>query len=235
MTRLAFSLGLLTLMLSSPGHGQAVPRSTGGDSRIQAIDYRPDQVVQIDGVVGYQVMVKLAPDEHVESIAIGDSGAWQATASRAGDLLFLKPLQAGVATNMTVVTDVRTYAFDLEAASGSSSGSPYIVQFLFPASNTEPNASAAPVPLPDSIVGRYRLGGDRTLRPQSISDDGVRTFIEWPPESPLPATYIQLEDGRESLANGNMRGSLFVIDSVEAQLVFRIDKRIARATRMVRR
>lgn len=199
-----------------------------GDPRLQVMDYRAGEVVPIHGVVGFQLSIELAPDEVVRTIALGDAGAWQASADKAGNRLFLKPLIEGVTTNMTVVTDVRTYAFELTGGDASGTVSPWTIRFRYPASE---RSIALASPAASGMIGRYRLTGDRNLRPAAISDDGVRTFIDWPAEVVLPATYIRDTGGRETLANGYMRGSFYVLDSVERHLVFRLDRRVARADR----
>ena len=70
------------------------------------------------------------------------------------------------------------------------------------------------------------------LRPASVSDDGQRTYVSWPADRPIPATFQIGDDGAERLANGGMHGEEFVIDGVTAKLVFRIDGRIAFALRL---
>ena len=56
--------------------------------------------------------------------------------------------------------------------------------------------------------------------------------MEWPPDVGLPATYVVDENGREMLANGNMRSGIYVLDTVASHLAFRIDKKVARAVRL---
>lgn len=217
-------MALLFAATSLPAEAQfGVPGVS--DPRLQSVEYRPDQVTNIHGTVGYQIVIELAPDEAVRSIALGDSSAWQVSADKAGNRLFLKPTAAGAATNMTVITDVRTYAFDL-TVSEQGATSPYTVRFRYP-DRADSHASQT-----GTVVGYYRLHGHRTLWPSAISDDGVRTFIGWPPDGPLPATYVRDSDGHETLANGYMRGAFYVLDSVDAHLVFRLDKRSARADRV---
>ena len=203
-----------------------------GDNRIQSIEYRNNQVVRIRASPGYQVTVELAPDERVTSIALGDSGAWQVVANKAGNLLFVKPLQADVATNMTVITDVRTYNFDLAGVAEVSSDLPYAIRFTYPSLiGMGPGMPGSPQP--GKTVGNYRLHGHGSLRPDAISDDGIHTYIDWPADGPLPAVYSRDGDGRETLMNGNMRDRLFVIDGVFDHLVFRVDNHRARADRVV--
>ena len=79
------------------------------------------------------------------------------------------------------------------------------------------------------------MSGSRTLWPRRISDDGTHTYIDFPVENALPAIYAVDARGRETLVNGGIRDGLFVIDSVQPRLVFRIDRHIARATRLAPR
>lgn len=220
------SLAILLALLGTGAAAQVRPQPGYGDARMQTIDYRRDQVVQIEGAPGYQVLIALAPDEQIQNVALGDSGAWQVVANQSGNLLFVRPTQDGVSTNMTVITSSRFYAFDLVPANGSP---PYEVRFRYPA---EPGAGqAAEMNGAIDPVGLYRLSGTKSLWPVRINDDGAKTYIEWPHDVALPAVFVIDDNGRERLANGNMRGDLYVIDSVAEQLLFRIDRKTARAKR----
>lgn len=218
------ALAILLALLGTGAEAQVRPQPGYGDARMQTIDYRRDQVVEIEGAPGYQVMIALAPDEQIQNIAIGDSGAWQVFASQSGNMLFVRPAQDGVSTNMTVITSARFYAFDLVPANGSP---PYEVRFRYPA---EPAGNAVSSAAAQS-AGMYRLSGTRSLWPVRMHDDGVKTYIDWPQDVALPAVFVIDDYGRERLANGNMRDGLYVIDSVHEQLLFRIDRKTARAKR----
>jgi type IV secretion system protein VirB9 len=222
-------VAMAALALASPLAAQLQPQPGDGDPRIQTVDYDPDQVVLLYGAPGYQVTVEFGPDEQIENVAVGDSGAWQVTPNRRGDHLFVKPVQAGVPTNMTVVTSVRIYLFELAPLYGPSSEMAYRVRFQYPGAGPEPAADAAQTA---AVDGRYRLSGARALRPSRIADDGRHTYIEWPRDRTLPAVYALDANGQESLVNGAMRDELFVIDGVERRLVFRIDREVARAERV---
>lgn len=223
---------LPALMLVASGAAAQTPWAGPADAHIQAIEYRSGQVVRVRAAPGYQVTIELAPDERIESVALGDGNAFQVTANKAGNLLFVKPLQADIATNLTVVTDVRRYHFELAGVAEASGDLPYTIRFTYAAMASFGSQVLTGGPSAGRMVGAYELGGDRSLRPAAISDDGVRTYIDWPAGGPLPAVYARERDGRETLANGQMRGKFFVIDGVSPHLVFRIDRHRARADRL---
>ena len=219
-------LAAALLVAASPLGAQVRPKPGPGDPRIQSIEYSADQVFQLQGAPGYALNVELSPDEQVENVAVGDNNAWQVSANRRGDHLFVKALTGGVSSNMTVTTSVRTYVFELTPVSGSGEV-PYTVRFRYaPVAAAEEETPGA------AAEGRYRLGGDKALRPSEISDDGTHTYIKWPRDRSLPAVYGVTETGAETLVNGMMReGDVFVIDDIWNKLVFRVDRHVATANR----
>lgn len=197
------------------------------------MDYDPAQIVQLQGAPGYQLTVQLSPDEQVQNVAVGDSGAWQVSVNRAGDHLFVKPLQAEVATNMTVITSVRVYNFELTPLFGPTPDMAWTVRFRYPA----PPAEAADSEFVDVSaarrrMSRYRVRGDRLVRPSSVTDDGTHTYVRWPADAPIPAVFEIGAGGEERLVNGAMRGDELVIDGVPGRLRLRIDRHVARVDRL---
>ncbi|GAA0622574.1 P-type conjugative transfer protein VirB9 [Brevundimonas kwangchunensis] len=196
------------------------------DPRIRTVPYAVDQVVRLPVAANFHTAILFGPDERVRNVAIGDSDAWEATLNEAGDALFLKPLRASGTTNMTVITDVRVYSFELSASHGGAPDAPFTVRFAYPEMSAQPAVEPG-VPR----LGRYTLSGARRLRPTAIVDDGVRTSIEWRPAQIIPAVFAVDELGAETLVQGQMRNGLYVIDGVHRALVFRIERHTARATR----
>lgn len=227
--KVKFLLAFQLLVVSDSAISQVRPQTIGADPRIQGVEYSPDQVVLIEVAPGYQTTIELSADEQIENVAIGDAAAWQVNANRRGDRLFIKALQPGSSTNMTVITDQRVYAMELATTYGASA-TPYLVRFRYP-----PQKSVGEAVFDYVLPGRYQLRGDKWVRPARIGDDGHRTYIDWPAERALPAVYTRDASGAEVLLNGNMRNGVFVIDSVVSMLIFRIDSRRAIATRIARR
>lgn len=194
-------------------------------TRVRLVDFVPDRVVRVESAPGYQLMIELAADERVENVAVGDSGAWQVTANKRGDRLFVKPVQMGITTNMIVITDVRVYSFELAPLSEPQPDTAYAIRFRYPAPASSASADAPP-------SGHYKIRGDASLRPSGMHDDGVHTYIEWPQDRALPAVYAIDGNGEETLINGMMRDGRMVIDSVQRRVVFRIDDKRATAERV---
>ncbi|THD36270.1 MAG: type VI secretion protein [Sphingomonas sp.] len=188
--------------------------------------YDADQVVQLQVAPGYQLAVEFAPDERIETVAVGDSGAWQVTPNKRGDRLFIRPAQGGVTTNMTVVTDARAYNFELSTGYGGAQA--FTVRFTYPPPPAEATASDQPA----VGAGRYKLSGTRTIQPDAISDDGSKTFIIWRADQTLPAVFKIGRDGKETLADGAMRDGRYVLDSIANKLIFRLDREMAVAVRV---
>lgn len=209
---------------SVPAAAPVVRGAPGGD-RFQTLDYEAGRVFPLGVAAGYQLTIALAPDEKVQSVALGDSANWAVNVDRGGNHLFVKLAQEASSTNMTVITNVRVYAFDLRPVSDSSQ-MPYSLHFNYP---TGLDAGSAG---PRAILGRYDLSGARNLRPSAMSDDGVHVFIQWPGSADLPAVYAVDARGQENLVNGAMRGDQFVVDGVAGAFVFRIDQQVARAKRV---
>jgi type IV secretion system protein VirB9 len=210
------------------------------DNRIRTLTYDANQIVRILGKAGIQSTIEFAPDERIENVAVGDSAAWQITPNRRASLLFVKPLVGHSRTNMTVVTDRRTYMFDLVA--GEKSAAPvYALKFSYPnekvtqpaASATQPMvAAAAPAQAPaitaaDKLHFDWNSKGYGKLLPSRVFDDGSAVYLAWNRETPLPAILTQSEDKREGPVNYRMSGEYIVVSPIPANLVLRYGKKVA--------
>ena len=225
-----FALLLLLAICSTPALAQTpapVPPPSLADPRLQMIRYDANQVVRLKVATNFQSTVIFGSDERVENVAIGDSDAWQVTLNQRGDALFLKPQRSNGVTNMTVITDLRVYNFELSSTFSPAPDTPFTVRFLYSSAEAQ---QEAPVPQPG--IGRYRLSGSRSLRPVTVSDDGIRTTIEWRANQAIPAIFALDDQGAEILLEGHMRDGRFVIDTLHRALVFRIGNERAQANRL---
>lgn len=215
----------------------AVP-ATARDARLAQRLYNPDEVVRIDGRAGVQASIAFDENEHIENVAIGDSASWQVTPNKRANLLFVKPLNPRARTNMTVVTDKRTYFFDLVA---SATANPlYVLRFTYPAEpkpavslqaaapGLNPEEAAAvtsekPVD-PADLNFAWKVSGKPNLLPSRIYDDGTATYVTWAAGRPVPAILIRNEKGDEGPVNYAVRGDVIVIEGVPGLILLRSGK-----------
>lgn len=246
MTR-AVLLASLALCLAAPVAAQ--------DNRLQTLVFDENTVVQIDGKVKVQTTIKFAPDEVIENVAIGDSAAWQVQPNKAQSILFVKPLEPAARTNMTVVTDKRTYLFDLVASPRNSAL--YVLQFRYPeleraaeearlAAIAEAEAQAlraleAPEEVaaaadpysvndPANLNFAWASAGARDLLPARAFDNGNAVFLSWPKGVAIPAILVANAAGDEGPVNYTVRGDTLVVDGVPTQIILRSGRDTATLT-----
>ncbi len=213
----------LAVGLAPPAHAAEVPRPGVLDPRIQTVEYDPNQVVVLRGTLGYQFMLEFAPDERIETVSIGDSVGWQVTPNRKANVLFIKPIDASVTTNLTVLSDQRRYAFELTVAPRTSR-SPvlYIARMVYPQPAL---AEAIPEPPPEApptvANAAYDVSGAADSRPLRVFDDGQQTYFEWPADSAVPAIFAVSASGAESLVNSAVRGPYTVVEQLAPKFMLR--------------
>lgn len=149
----------------------AAPASA--DERLKRHPFDPEEVVQLDGKLGVQATIAFGEGETIENVAVGDAAAWQITPNKRANLLFVKPLEAGARTNMTVVTDRHTYFFDL-VASGTTEPV-YMLRFTYDA---EIDASRADA---DALAGM-----DEAVDARSALAATMRDVLSDAPSEPEP-------------------------------------------------
>ena len=209
------------------------------DPRIATRLYSPSEIVTVHGHTGIQSTIEFGDDEHIDNIAIGDSATWQVTPNKHANLVFVKPMLAPARTNMTVVTDRRTYMFDLVA--GDKWSTPvYALKFSYPnekpaqpaVKTDEPAQQAALVQQPaatpaDNLHFDWQSKGERKLIPARVFDDGTSVYLTWNRETPLPAILTMSEDRKEGPLNYRVSGEYIIISPIPQNMVLRYEKRMA--------
>ncbi|MBW8734025.1 MAG: TrbG/VirB9 family P-type conjugative transfer protein [Asticcacaulis sp.] len=203
------------------------------DSRLRYVDYNSGEIYRLAGCMGFQTTVTLASNEHVDTVSIGDSSAWQVTANKRGDLMFLKPTAAKAFTNLTVITDKRTYNFELRSAPEAECNKgrvAYELRFRYPPEApvgtpvaakkgpVDPNAFLPPVEKRNTA---YSYSGATELVPLRVFDDGLSTYFRWSASVSTPAVYALNNDNSESIVNYSARGDYLVVEQVARAFVLR--------------
>ena len=141
----AFLLAVIFLLnMAASVVAQPVPTTT--DSRIRTLVYNPNEVYELKFYYGYQSFIEFSDNEEIEMISIGEAFAWRITPT--GKRLFIRPLEIAAHTNMTIITNRRTYHFDIK--SGEYDGKAdeelvYTVRFYYP-------QIGQPLPIPPQLA-----------------------------------------------------------------------------------
>ena len=211
--------------------------------------------------------LELEAGEHIQSPPqIGDGRRWEVTPVSSGSglyqrvLLIVKPIEAGLDTDLLVPTDRRTYVIRL-----LSDPARYIarVAFRYPADDQtkwsefqaqqdaekrEAEAAAEQkrnnektdnaIPLAPNALDRlyfdYKLDGNSAMRPERVLDDGQRTYIFYPNDSrfrEIPTLMIY-SNGKTELVNFRVNGNRYIVDRLfdKAVLLLGIGKKQTKVT-----
>lgn len=212
------------------------------DSRIRTETYSSDKVYSIYAQVGRVVLVQLEEDEHLDgqatALGMGDAEAW--TMGVRGNNIVFKPRTEHPITNMVVVSNKRTYAFDLKIATKKHSPT-YIIRFNYPDSikqrqatlNAKQNRAFDALResgvLHDNAMQHnmaYFGKGNKDLAPTSIYDNGRFTFMTFDNGRDMPAVYRVEADGSETLLNAHIENNTLVIHEVNKKLILRLGRSV---------
>ena len=150
----SFLLRMLTagLLAFAVSNVAAAYESESADDRIKTMVYNENEVYTILTRNGFATAIELSRKEKVQAISIGDSVGWQITPAK--NRLFIKPTLLDSTTNLSIITDKRTYQFELIVSSSRvrNAKHAYVVRFFYPseAKKVAPLPSYAPAPVPYS-------------------------------------------------------------------------------------
>jgi type IV secretion system protein VirB9 len=173
------------------------------------------------------MMLEFGAGERIENVSIGDALAWQVTPNRRASLLFIKPVEAAVATNMTVVTDQRRYVFELTASRARGPrgrDQAYVVRFVYPPEPVvvfEPPPPAAAARAAQSRLHLHRqpgLAAVAGVRRRALHLLPVAEAVS------TPALFLLGADGSESIVNYGVREGFVVVEQLAPRFVLRNGK-----------
>ncbi len=202
------------------------PDSDGYVNAIQVYPWTEGALYQVYTAPGQVTDLALAPGEQLVSLSAGDTVRWKVDDTESGSgparraHVLVKPIAAGLVTNLIVATDRRVYHAELRSLPGAYMAS---VSWTYPeealavrkGSAGPPDSGPAAAGIhPDQLEFGYRILGDRPAwRPVRVFDDGRRAFIQLPPGAAVsPPLFLIGAEGEVELVNYRVRGSYYVVD-----------------------
>lgn len=248
-------ISLLAFLLMLHMHVDAVqiPIPSKGDSRVGYIDYDPDEVVQVIGKVGYQTTILFAKDEVIQDLGAGFPPGWEIGPLKQENGFFIKPADVDPNTNLSVVTNKRSYSFDLllervneakdkkkqkvEVDSNQAGKHFYFIKFRYPeevAKKRDEGKEQARLVKSLETANRnkrrneeYWIQGPEALQPIAAWDNGEFTFLKFGPNTGMPAVYGVDADGKEYLAQSHVDDDTLVVHEVARKIIIRRDGKVA--------
>jgi type IV secretion system protein VirB9 len=223
-------------LVTAPGsaHAVIVPPKGSVDPRVRVVAYDPNDVVKLQGYVGYQIHLQWAEGEEFVSLGSGDAGGFDIGSEK--NHFFIKPRQERVGTNLTVLTNRRAYEFDYSVAKAPVGAMAlrnmvYSVHFVYPQDDARRDATELARQKTERRFNKaaserphnddYWFCGSPSLKPISAYDDGVHTHLRFASRGDFPAIFIRNEDDSESLINFNVDRDDVVLHRVARRFVLR--------------
>ncbi len=226
-----YSILLFVLFIATSVQAKQYPRPLGTDQRIRHTVYSPNEVYEIYATYGFQTTIEFSDQEIVQVASIGDSIAWQVIP--VANRLFLKPVEQNPRTNLTVVTNKRTYYFSLLTTRFKQTGSTYLVRFEYPKDLEVKGRENGSVPIVKAISPadynfNYEIKKNKKSGLIRAFDNGEFTYLQFKNLTDLPAIFLLNEENKESLVNYRIEGPYVVIERVASQLILRRKKIVGR-------
>lgn len=224
----------LALLALTALRAAALDSAAPSDRRIRYVTYDRDEVVAIDAVVGVVTHIVLEPGETYVTHAFGDGKAWDFAVK--SNHCFLKAVATNADSNLTLVTDRRSYHFALKLLTAPTAAATFEIVFRYP--DTEAHRrreDARQRAVEDGFARRgeaanlaYSMSGDLDLAPVNAWDDREFTYFKFPGQRDLPAIYMVDADGNESIVNRHSTGpanEIVVLHKVAPRWVLRLGTR----------
>jgi P-type conjugative transfer protein TrbG len=201
--------------------------------------------------IRHQLFLPKPVSDRLVAVAAGDTVRWIIGDTTSGSgaqkrtHILVKPFASGLATNLVITTDRRSYHLQLDATSRTAMAA---LSWTYPADQlialrraADQAAAAQPVAdglSIDNLHFNYRVSGDRAAwRPLRAFDDGRQTFVEFPASISVgeaPPLFIIGPTGEAELVNYRVRGRFYVVDRIFDSAELRLGTRKQQIVRIDR-
>ncbi len=220
---------------------EQLPMKQLQDSRIENVTYNPNDIVLIRGQAFVTTQIVFDSKEIIKSVHVGDVSTWNISVSDdLGYTLFVKPTARHAKTNLTVITNHRTYYFQLVVLKDSDEHLvSYAVRFQYPEDEEKKNNRLQRLVkkkrdlnqdkpgIDKPVLNRnYSVWGDVAILPIACYDDGVKTYFKLKSSTRIPAIFaVNNAAGEEQVVTTYYQGEWMTVNQVAPQWNVRQGKR----------
>ena len=230
--------------------GGAIPTFSQDSRHIVRFNYSPEDVYHIYTRPHMITDLRLAPGEHLEMLALGNTVQW-IRANTDGNV-FLKPTRAGLITNGTLVTNLHTYQLLLT----SSKTANWYQMVSWNQGNLVAMQSSSPIPAMQAprtqqsavttqrrsrqSIGQsqnikvisnlhfdYHIRGHASFRPSEVFNNGTFTWIKIPDmgNGAMPVVFVR-SHGEYVVTNYTVKGRYLIVQQVFKKAILRIGQSV---------
>lgn len=236
------------------------PRPSGWQGATQVFVYAPGGLYVVTAAVGQVTDIMLQDGETLSdtgAVAAGDTVRWVIGEAASGEgvgrrtHILVKPTDPGLATNLVINTNKRTYHVELRSTPAiymASVGWSYpqddliAIQHARDAEAIKAETQVQTGIDPARLDFAYRLSGpDTPWRPAQVFDDGAKTYVLMPSgiaQSELPPLFLLGDKNKAELVNYRVSGRYLIVDRLFTVAELRLGTRkqqIVRITRLASR
>ncbi|SMO99165.1 TrbG/VirB9 family P-type conjugative transfer protein [Paracoccus laeviglucosivorans] len=225
MIRALLAAGTCALVAGLPLSALAEIRPKPGarDSRITAAQYSEGQVYHVSTRLLNSTLIELDPGEKIFNVAAGDSESFQISEMENPNVFTIKPQVAGAETNLIVETSKRFYLLRVTEGQGTPN---WLVRINGGGGSKAGRSAPAVRELPGTPPKKMRYAvaqgsAGAGFAPVGVSDDGRKTYLQIPPDAPMPAVFRADAKGRETSVNSSTKGNVIVVSGRSERWVLR--------------
>ncbi|CAM8753292.1 Conjugal transfer protein [Burkholderia pseudomallei] len=228
-----------------------VPTRDGYINAIQVWPFSDGALYQVYTSPGRVTVISLQQGEELVTVAAGDTVQWIVgdTASGSGTsrrvAVMVKPVRAGIKTNLVITTSRRTYLLELTSTVKAWMAS---VSWEYPkdqmlalqaqAQAADAVARATEGLSLDQLHFRYAITGDSPpWKPVRAFDDGQHVYIQFPTgiaQGELPPLFVVGPDGKGELVNYRFHAPYDIVDRLFGAAELRLGGNKAAVVRIER-
>ena len=202
------------LSLPSTLRAERAPRTLGQDARVRHVAYSNSDVIRIDTSLRVNTAVELGAGEQINQVLLGDSESFEVEVLSNRNTVSIKPVIAGVATNMTIYTTRRALSFSI--TEGRSRIPTFRVVIDMPG-----NGPAKPQRPGGGRDTGYQFSNESPVRPLRVWNDGTSTYFEFARDM-RPSIFGLNSRGYEITQNSQTQGSVVRVNGVRGDYTIRI-------------
>lgn len=236
---------VVAMLTASHASAELYATPLRGDARLVQFQYDQDNTYLVLAKPKAVTHLQFAGDEVIQSVAAGDTKAWEFTPTKNRRNMFIKPIYEDTETSVSVLTDKRVYQFVLRSTGDGKKwyqrvnwlyGSEIILEDL-----SDVGAEAKDIKIQEAKLSsintgsktidaaklrfNYEIDGDAPFKPMVAFDDGTFTYLSMPEKlQELPALFILDGDSSYALVNYTVDGNYLVAQRLIQTAVLKLGK-----------